>query len=544
MLGLLVLTGLLTPPLLGPQATTLSGAVRLPPSTEHLLGTDEFGRDLFARALVATQLTLIMSTLATLLAVLGGVVVGGAAWTLPAAGRNVVLRLVDATVAFPSLITALVIAAILGPGATSAVIAIGVAGIPSFARLVSSMTAAIINRDFVITARLLGTPASAIFSRHIMPNIAGPLLMLTTSSFAYSLLEISSLSFVGLGVQNPQFDYGRLLNEALPVIYTQPWAALGPCALLIFAGVSVMLIGDGLADRLDPRRRLKVFRSTVHANLRPAESVDRSSNLGDAVVHVEQLTVETRAGRRLVKDVTLRIDPGEILGLVGESGSGKSMTAMALAGLLDEDLTRHAARITIGDIDMLAKPDPGRLAMEVGLVYQDPVNTYNPAMLLGSQLTEVLRIHGHRPKRQSRDVMTAALGALRITDPARRLKQHAFELSGGMLQRSTIAAATVTQPRLVIADEPTTALDVTVQLDVLREFKRINTVERTAMLFISHDIGVVTALCDRVAVMCQGEIVEELTATALAQGMAQHPYTRKLLETAPTLPTEIRGVSR
>src|SRR5699024_4870550 len=149
--------------------------------------------------------------------------------------REFVLRIIDATVAFPSLILALIIAAILGPGSSSAIIAIGVAGIPAFARLVSNMLAGIVQNDYVTTAKLLGVPGYALFSRHLIPNISGQLLVLATSNFALSLLEISSLSFVGLGVQSPEYDYGLLLSDGLTLIYTQPMQVVAPSFMLIYA---------------------------------------------------------------------------------------------------------------------------------------------------------------------------------------------------------------------------------------------------------------------------------------------------------------------
>ena len=534
MLGMLVLTAIFAPMFLSEAANSLGSPTRAQPSPEHWFGTDDLGRDILARSLVATRLTLIMSVSATAIAVIAGVLIGALVWLAPRALRETVLRIIDSTVAFPSLILALVIAAILGPATTSAIIAIGVAGIPGFARITSNMTATIVHKDYVRTARLLGVPGFLLFTRHLLPNIGGPLLVLVASSFALSLLEISSLSFVGLGVQSPDYDWGRLLNEGLPAIYSQPLQVVAPSVMLIFAGVAAMLTGDGLATRLDP------WGSQPRAP-RAARRAKVASTAPEALVEVRDLTVTAADGRPLVKGIDLEIAPGEILGLVGESGSGKSMTAMSLARLQPEGVTTRVGLMRLGDLDLTSGKQRSRMAKEIGLVYQDPGSTFNPALRMGVQLTEVARVHLGMSRRTADATLIEALRRMRIREPEERMGQHPFHLSGGMLQRAIIASSLVTNPRLIIADEPTTALDVTVQAEVLRQLKRINEAEGTAMLFISHDIGVVEALCDRVLVMRQGEVVEHLTGAQLAAREVSHPYTKELLAATPTLRTTPAG---
>ncbi len=529
--GALVLVAILAPIVLGSAAETLGGGSRQSPSPEHLLGTDALGRDVFARSLVATRLTLLMATGATAISVVGGVLIGGLIWLAPRRFREVVLRIIDATVAFPALVLALVIAAILGAGAGPALIAIGVAGVPAFARLTSNMVAGIAHRDYVTTARLLGVPGFRLFSRHLLPNISGPLLVLTTSSFALALLEIASLSFVGLGVQSPQFDYGQLLSDGLVAIYSQPWQAIAPSIMLIYAGIAAMLIGDGLAQTLDPGLRAVKRR----ARLVPSRRDTAIPAAPAALLEVRDLHVYAPNGAELVKGVSFAIDRGKVLGLVGESGSGKSMTAMAVAGLLADGVRAEAEQLRLDDMDLARRNDPKRLALEIGLVYQDPGTTFNPALRMGVQLAEVARIHMGLGKRDARKQVEQSLDRIHVRDPETRVRQHAFQWSGGMLQRATIAAATLPEPKLIIADEPTTALDVTVQAEVLRQFRRINRDRGTAMLFISHDIGVVQELCDEVLVMRSGQIVERLSGDALKSGRVVHPYTQQLLDASPRM---------
>lgn len=529
-MAVLLVTAIVAPILLDGPANTPTGDVRLGSSGEHWLGTDEFGRDILARSLVATRLTLMMSLGATAIAVAVGVALGSAVWLAPRWVREPALRLIEAAVSYPSLIFALIIAAILGPGSTTAVVAIGVAGIPGFTRLTANLAASLAHRNYVTTARLLGVPTPKIILRHLLPNMAEPLLVMATANFALSLLELSSLSFVGLGVQNPEYDYGRLLNEGLVSIYSQPLMVVGPSIMLVLAGLGAMLVGDGLAAAADPRGGRKFGgRKTLSSRASASASHD------DAVLEVSNLVVTAPAGWELVKDVSFTIRSGQVLGLVGESGSGKSMTAMAVAGLLPEEMTRTASTLRLGDLDLL-EANPGReLATRIGLVYQDPGTTFNPALRMGQQLTEVQRVHLGQSGKQARHDMVEALDMMSITLPEVRMGQHPHELSGGMLQRAMIASSTVSDPVLLIADEPTTALDVTVQADVLRKLHRVNRELGTAILFISHDIGVVQELCDEVLVMNNGRILERLTGTDLKEGRAQHPYTQTLLAATPTM---------
>ncbi|NUL45812.1 dipeptide/oligopeptide/nickel ABC transporter permease/ATP-binding protein [Cellulosimicrobium funkei] len=525
----MVLTAILAPMFLAPQAETLTSATRQGPSAEHWLGTDDFGRDILARSLVATRLTLVMSLGATAIAVVGGIVLGSAVWLAPRRIREAALRLIESAVAYPSLIFALIVAAILGPGSTNAVIAIGLAGVPAFTRLTANLAASVSHRNYVTTARLLGVPAPKIITRHLLPNMAEPLLVMATSNFALSLLELSSLSFVGLGVQSPEYDYGRLLNEGLVSIYSQPLQVVVPSIMLVLVGVGAMLVGDGLAAAADPRggRRFPGRRPSLQA---AGTGDDR-----EALLEVRDLVVTAPNGKDLVQTVSFSIQPGQILGLVGESGSGKSMTAMAVAGLLPEEVDRRASVLRLGDMDLTARNAPAELARRIGLVYQDPGTTFNPALRMGTQLTEVQRVHLGQSGEQAKGAMITALDEMRITRPAARMDQHPHELSGGMLQRAMIASSTVADPVLLIADEPTTALDVTVQAEVLRSLYRINKERGTAILFISHDIGVVQELCDEVLVMNGGRILERLTGDQLREGQADHPYTRTLLAATPSM---------
>ncbi|MFI0350839.1 dipeptide/oligopeptide/nickel ABC transporter permease/ATP-binding protein [Actinomadura sp. 9N407] len=540
-LGLVLVLAVLGPVIWGADADRLSGTAREGASAAHWLGTDALGRDVFARTMAATRLTLIMTLLATALAVVVGVLLGSAVWLAGRRIRELGLRLIDIMVSYPPVILALVVTAVLGAGPKATVIGIGVAGSPSFARLTANLAASVAGRDFVAMARLLGVPQRRLLARHLMPNMAEPLLVLVSVAFATVLVALSGLSFLGLGVQEPSYDWGSLLNAGLAGLYTNSAEAIGPAIAIVFTGLCAGFVGDGLAASFNPQERsaggrrggrtAKVLAATAPRTA-PAETVAGVEG-ADAVLVAEDLSVVLPDGTRLVDGLRLRIGPGEIVGVVGESGSGKSVTAMSVARLLPDGLRTEAGALRLNDLDLLGDTDGKRLATEIGVVYQDPTASFNPALKLGGQLTETVRTHAGTGRDDAREQAVEQLRSVRVTSPRARLKQYPHELSGGMRQRAMIASALLTRPRLLIADEPTTALDVTVQADVLALLREINERDGTAVLFISHDIGVVTSICHRVLVMYAGRIVEELTAGELRAGHARHPYTQALLAATP-----------
>ena len=512
-------------------ADRLTSHTNLSPSPTNWLGTDLFGRDMMSRALVATRLSLLMTLGATVISVSLGLLIGTSIRFLPGWARGLSLRLIEIAVSYPSLLVAVVIAAILGAGPWQLVLAIGLSGIPSMARLASTLAASVYEKDFVTSARLMGVPNRLVIARHLLPNMAEALLVQIASVFSFGLIAISALSFVGLGVQTPEYDLGRLLADGLPGIYTRPLEIVGPTMMIVLVSLAAMLIGDGLAAGADPR--VVPLRPGDKPAKQPMLILDRCNP--DSLVSVRNLTVATPDGKLLVKGISFAIGHGEILGVVGESGSGKSLTAMSLAQLLPDGLICSAAKIRIGDMNLLGPVEGKKLATSVALIYQDPGTTFNPSLRMRSQLTEVLRVHRKISARHANEVILKTLTKVGIDDPQRLLDSRPHELSGGMRQRAMIASALVTDPVLIIADEPTTALDVTVQAGILREFKRINVERSTSMLFISHDIGVVEAICDRVIIMKDGEVVEEISAPSLRAKDVRHPYTKRLLDAIPRL---------
>ncbi|MEO3863002.1 ATP-binding cassette domain-containing protein [Acrocarpospora sp. B8E8] len=432
------------------------------PSADHLLGTDAGGRDVLARVLTATRLSIVTAVLAAALGVSVGVVIG----LLPTIAPRWLGRLTNSAIgvalAFPALLLAIVVSITLGVGATSATLAIGLAMAPSYARLTQTLGASVTGRDFVAAARVLGVSRPRILVRHVLPNVRDPLIVNASISAGTALVAATGLSFLGLGVQAPDYDWGRMLNESVGAIYVNPAPSLGLGAAIVFAGVTFALVGEVLArafglHRPSGRRRRQAPSSTAAS---PVLQV-----ADNPVLRVRGLRVDAPRGdgwATPVRGVSFDIGRGEIVGIVGESGSGKSLTCMAVASLLEEPLHVTASSVQFEDTELVVRgkvpggPRANSLAHQLGtrlaFVFQDPSTSLNPALHVGTQVAEVGLLHGGLSRREARQRAVDRLAAVRLSDPARRARQYPHEFSGGMRQRATIALGLMGEPALVIAD--------------------------------------------------------------------------------------------
>jgi peptide/nickel transport system ATP-binding protein len=260
-------------------------------------------------------------------------------------------------------------------------------------------------------------------------------------------------------------------------------------------------------------------------------------------LHVEGLSIAYGGAAPSVQDVSLRVGPGEIVGVIGESGSGKSSIALAMMGLLPDSATVTASRLDVAGTDMQGATERDWSTLRgsrASMVFQEPMSALNPCMRIGAQIAEVLRIHGVADKRTARARALEILHLVRMPDAERRLGYYPHQLSGGQRQRVVIAIAVAAGATLLVADEPTTALDVTVQAQILELLRTLRDETGMGVLFISHDLGVVGQLCERVAVMYRGRIVETGRAERVLAD-PQHPYTKALLESIPRPSVPVRS---
>ncbi|GII90424.1 dipeptide/oligopeptide/nickel ABC transporter permease/ATP-binding protein [Sinosporangium siamense] len=541
-IGLVLVTLTLVIAIIGPviwgdEAEAVNaGAALQGASAEHWLGTDHLGRDIMARVLAAGQFTVTLAFLATAIGTVAGMVLGLLPVVLPRRLGRFVTSAVNALVAFPSLLLAMFTAVVAGLGARGAVLGIGVAFAPSIARLTQTLAASVANADYVAAARLLRVPRWRIATRHVMPNIAEPVILNLTTVLGGSLVAMSGMSFLGLGVQPPSYDWGRLLFDGFARIYVDPVVAIGPAVAIVAAGVGFNLIGEALARSVarTPARAKQGGRTAKAGKAAGSQPVE------GAVLDVKDLTVTFPGAVTPVRGLSLTLMPGEIVGLVGESGSGKSMTANAVGGLVAYPGVVTSARMRLCGEELTELGQAKRrklMGTSMAMVFQDPMASLNPALKVGGQLSEVSIVHQGAGPKAAWDRAVDRLGHVHIPDPEKRARQHPHEFSGGMRQRAVIAMGLMGTPRLLIADEPTTALDVTVQRQILKLLREVADETGAAALFISHDIAVVSELCHRVMVMYAGNVVEELPVAALATD-ARHPYTRALVASLPDMETD------
>lgn len=255
----------------------------------------------------------------------------------------------------------------------------------------------------------------------------------------------------------------------------------------------------------------------------------------------ERLSFFTPAGEvKALNDVSIRLKEGEVLGIVGESGSGKSVTAYSLMGL-----TAHPGKLLGGELHfnghqvekMTEKEIRKFRGNEISIIFQDPMTSLNPVYTIGNQITEVVRLHTDKTKQQARERARELLELVGINEPEKRLKQYPHELSGGMRQRVMIAIALACEPKLLIADEPTTALDVTIQAQILELMMELKDKLGMAIIMITHDLGVVASMCERIAVMYAGRIIEYGTTDDIFYH-PKHEYTKGLIRSIPRLDTK------
>jgi oligopeptide/dipeptide ABC transporter ATP-binding protein len=520
-----------------------------PPSAEHWAGTDNLGRDIFYRVLVATRLTVRLALSATAIAVVVGLLLGTASFLLGRRPGRVVNAGINIAVAFPGLLLALFFAVIFGVGATGAVLAIGLAGAPAFARLTQTLVASVASRDYVAAAQVAGVGRVRILLRHVLPNISEPLVVNATIGAGGALLSFAGLSFLGLGVQQPAYDWGRLLYDGIQAIYVNPAAALAPGAAVLVAGLAFNLFGESIAKGLGVQ--------TIGTQALPEAAAERSeapdvaheapatvSAPADTVLDVRDLVVSFPGPDgpiRPVRGVSFSVRRGEAVGVVGESGSGKSLTALAVTRLVGDPGRVDAERLELLGSDLLAEDTKAQrhlLGTSLAMVFQDPMTSFNPTQRIGGQLAEVARHHQGMSKKEALARAVDRLDAVRIDQPEERAHQYPHEFSGGMRQRAMVGMGLMGEPALIVADEPTTALDVTVQQQVLDLLKAIREEDGVALVLISHDVTVVAEVCDRVLVMYAGRIVEDLPAADLHTG-ARHPYTRALVAAVPNMETDL-----
>ncbi len=536
------------------------------PSGRFWLGTDDLGRDMVARLLfgarvslgTALQVVVVALVLALPLGLLGGYK-GGLV-------DNVIMRAVDTLGSIPSLILALVTVAILGPGLRNVGFALGIVLAPGFLRLIRAQTLGVRTETFIEASESIGTRTSTILRKRVLPNVLSPLIVAIASGSGGILIAEASLSFLGFGVKAPNPSWGSMLSNGYRNVFTNPEQFIIPSVALSITVLALNVLGDGIRDALGlgiptakglkGRLGLTSVSAETARSLAPSVAAAPSAAAlksenpatGDSAVEpvgallsVRDLAIEFHTENgvvRVVDGVSFDVAPGEVLGLVGESGSGKSVTSLAIMRLLASppaQIVGGSVRLNGRELlTMSHREMRGIRGSEIAMVFQDPMTSLNPAFTVGNLLNEVLRRDGFMNKPATVARALELLDLVGIPDPKSRLRDYPHQLSGGMRQRALLAVALAREPKLLIADEPTTALDVTVQAQILDLLRRLRSELNMGIVFITHDLSVVADFCDRVAVMYAGRIVEHKSVDALF-ARPGHPYTEGLLGAIPQL---------
>ncbi|MFH9298405.1 dipeptide/oligopeptide/nickel ABC transporter permease/ATP-binding protein [Streptomyces sp. NPDC017520] len=569
-LGVLVVVilGAVFAPLLTQDPLTTGTPVQAP-GADHWFGTDRAGRDVFARVVHGSRYSLVIGLGATAVALIAGAVLGSIAATSRKLGDESVMRTLDVVMSFPPIALAAVLVAVFGTSVPVIIFTIAFVYTPSLARVVRANVLAQYGEDYVAAEKVIGARRGYIVLRHVAVNCMAPVMVFATVMVAEAIIFEASLSFIGAGVQDPDPSWGSVLAYGRQILLAGGWwATFFPGLALLVTVLALNILSEGLTDASAAPRSARTSpaptATTAPDPVEAAATVDIDAALAKLARHInatEPTITPVRADAEellVVRDLSIRfpdryggipvvdrlnfsVHEGETLGLVGESGCGKSITSLAVMGLLARN-AEVSGEILYRGRDLLKLPPKERRALmgpEIAMVYQDALSSLNPSVLVGTQLRQLTSRGGTKTP--------AELLELVGLSPERTLRSYPHELSGGQRQRVLIAMALSRSPRLLIADEPTTALDVTVQAQVVELLIRLRDELGFAMVLVSHDLALVGDLSHRVAVMYAGRLAEVGDTRSVLTGPAHH-YSRGLLGSVVSLEAgadrlhQIRGV--
>ncbi|HCU51893.1 MAG TPA: ABC transporter [Micromonosporaceae bacterium] len=520
----------------GPGVADLSSVLALPGS-EHPLGADGAGRDVLARLLYGGRLSLLAGALAMAVAMLIGVPAGLVGGYYDGRVDSVLSWLSDTLMSVPAMVFLFAVIAAVGPGTWTTMTVFGILLAPSFYRVARAAVKSVRRELYVDAAQVCGLPDSRIIARHILRVVRTPVIVQASFIAGIAVIIQAGIEFLGLGEPDVP-SWGAMLNDAFTNIYTAPRLMVWPGIMLGVTVGALAIFGTALRDSLEERNP-----ATVPRRIPPTavSSPATTPAVPDTILAVQGLRVaypRGDGGESVVVDgVTLAVGKGEVLGLVGESGSGKTQTAFALLELLPAEARVSMPAMSFDGESLAAGAMRGLRGRRIGYVPQEPMSNLDPSMRVGAQLVEPMRHHLGLSSRAARRRALSLLRRVGITDPQRVFAAYPHQVSGGMAQRILIAGAISCDPDLLIADEPTTALDVTIQAEVLDLLRSLREERGMALLLVTHDLGVVADICERVAVMQEGRIVETAEVHRLF-AEPEHDYTRMLLASTLELTRE------
>ena len=553
---LLVVAVAVMAPLLTNYSPLASGPPVKPPSGDHWFGTDAIGRDIFSRVAYGARSSLVIGLCATAAALVAASVLGSIAATAGKAVSEVLMRVLDIIMSFPGIALAAVFVAVFGNSLPVLVFAIGFLYVPQLSRVVRANVIAAFGEDYVSASRVLGASTAHILLKHVARNCIAPIAVFATVLVADAVVFEASLSFINAGVKPPNPSWGNILADGKQLLLTGAWwPTFFPGLMILLTVLALNILAEGLTDALaapavKPAATSKPDSEVVaEANTLGQTSAEEAAaslneslsalaeaeknndrrlvfdGADDNLIEVRNFSIQfpnSHGDVKIVDNVNFTVRAGETMGLVGESGCGKSITAMAIMGLLPKTAKLSGEIIYNGKnlLELSPQEHNALRGHEIAMIYQDALSALNPSMLIRTQMKQLTKRGGKRTAEELLELVGL--------DPERTLQSYPHELSGGQRQRVLIAMALTRNPRLLIADEPTTALDVTVQHQVVQLLNDLREKLGFAMIFVSHDLALVGRLAHKITVMYAGQVVEQGTTREILTD-PRHEYTRGLL---------------
>lgn len=538
MFCIILLFAIFGPILIPYDAYKQSGASFLSPSAKHWLGTNDMGQDILAELAVGARTSLFIGVVTAILATMIGGIIGVVAGYIGGRVETIIMRFIDIVLTLPFLPLMIVVAVYIGPGVFTQIFVISLVMWAGKARQIRAQTLSVKSTGPVLAAKTMGANEFYILKKHIIPGVFPVFIPQFVTAVNAAILLESSLSF--LGMSDPTMkSWGSILYYAnsRSAFLTDAWAwwIIPPGVCIVMVVLAFSFMGYCLEEKVNPR----LGNYTV-AKKRPKQQliVNKKIVQEKIILSVENFTVQYPKNDKyttVVSDMSFKLKEGEVLGIVGESGSGKTTIASAIIQQL-----RSPAHVKNGaiyfegkDLQQLSDEEIRKVrGLQIGYIAQAAMNALNPVLTVEKQLKEAINAHHRLSKKEIDEHINQVLNQVGLETKYRFA--FPYELSGGMKQRVVIAMALINKPKLIIADEPTTGLDVIVQVEILQLLRNLQQELNLSMIFISHDLPAVLTITDYLIIMRNGHIVDSGPSIQITD-MSQHPYTRKLIDSMPLL---------